>query len=52
MNKFFLSNRVPSLEDGKNIVEKVMDILKKYGDFIDIKMDLGLDLDVEDFEVA
>ena len=46
----FLSNKVPLLEDGKKIVEKLIDTFKKDGDCLDDKMNLGLDLDAKHFD--
>ncbi len=43
---------MPSVEDDKKIVEKIIEIFEKEDSIIDGAKDLGLDLDADDFEAA
>ena len=50
VNTAFLANCTPSAEEGKSIVEKVIEIFEKEDELFDAAMDLGLDPDAENFE--
>ena len=50
VNATFLADYTPALEEGKSIVEKVIEIFEKEDVLFDAAMELGLDPDAENFE--
>ena len=50
VNEAFLASCKPSVEEGKSIVEKVIEIFEKDDEIIDAGRELGLDPDGENFE--
>ncbi len=52
INANFLQAHAPSVEDGKKIVEKIIEIFEKEGGINDGAKELGLDLDTDDFEAV
>lgn len=50
VNETFLSNEVPTEDEAKEIVKKAISILQKADPTLDVALDLGLDLEANDFQ--
>ena len=50
VNQAFLRNRIPSFEEVKSIVERVIAMFEKDASIVDAADELGFDVDAENFE--